>query len=690
MQPIRFPACSNPKRLQRHDRTACCEPLGSNAIGKRPATASLAGIEYGLLQVILRFLIFVVIAAAGFAQNPEALFQTHCAGCHSENNAVGAPLPGTLRQMSWQSILAALESGKMKGIGNGIGATQREAIAKLLGTAESQPFLASARCSTQPERLTGDWNGWSDAANTRFQPARAAGLTSQTTPKLKLKWAFGFPGQTTAFGTPTVFGGKIFVGAADGMVYSLDARSGCVYWIYAAAGGVRASPVLDAHYAYFGDLRGNVYAVDSATGALRWKTRADEHPLAVITGSPKLESGRLYVPVSGRDESIAAINPSYECCTFRGSVVALDAASGNVIWQAYTISDAPKITGRNAKGAKTWGPSGAVPWSSPTLDLQKRVLYLGTGVNYSQPPTQTSDAIVAFDMDSGRLLWSRQLTAGDAYNFACGAPGQNELPEGSFHRCRLRQFRDLALLGWRQTHPGGKRQIGGGVRAGSRSTRQDSLETEDRFGRSKRRIHVGRRQRRAGSRIYGHLRFHGRKNGHRRRSHRATSGDRREALEDAGSETRLCGRSWMQRRSARSGDRDTWRGVSGVVGWTHPRLRNQSGRNHMGFRYGAGLPNRQRREGAWRLHQQHGSRGCRRDALHGLGICVGDGHTGECPVGVFVGRQMSRQVPAAPTSTPNTPACSPETQDWLRDAGGTSAPGRYPLRRRRSCLPGPR
>jgi polyvinyl alcohol dehydrogenase (cytochrome) len=152
----------------------------------------------------------------------------------------------------------------------------------------------------------------------------------------------------------------------------------------------------------------------------------------VITGSPKLESGRLYVPVSGRDESIAAINPAYECCTFRGSVVALDAASGGRIWQAYTIPYPAHATGQNAKGAKTWGPSGAVPWSSPTLDLRKRVVYIGTGVNYSQPPTRTSDAIVAFDMDSGRLLWSRQLTEADAYNFACGAADKTNCPRDPF------------------------------------------------------------------------------------------------------------------------------------------------------------------------------------------------------------------------------------------------------------------
>src|SRR5438876_2218530 len=283
----------------------------------------------------------------------------------------------------------------MKGIGDGLTSTERESIAKYLGTAASSSLPPSSKCSGAPpqQRTNAEWNGWSDAANTRFQPAPQAGLTSQTTPKLKLKWAFGFPGVATAFGTPAVALGRIFVGAADGTVYSLDAATGCVYWTYGAVAGVRVSPVIGNGSVYFGDLRGNVYAVRADTGALVWKTRADDHPLAVITGSPKLESGRLYVPVSGRDESIAATNPAYECCTFRGSIVALDAATGTRIWRAYMIPDAPKVTGENKVGSKTWGPSGAAVWSSPTLDLKKKVIYAGTGVNYSNPPTETSDAI---------------------------------------------------------------------------------------------------------------------------------------------------------------------------------------------------------------------------------------------------------------------------------------------------------
>ncbi|MDP9052736.1 MAG: PQQ-binding-like beta-propeller repeat protein, partial [Acidobacteriota bacterium] len=389
---------------------------------------------------MLRSLFFLMAATAAWAQTPAALFETHCAVCHNPTNTIGAPLPETLHAMTWQNVLMALENGKMKGIGDAMDPKQREAIAKFIGTAAAtQQIVPAARCSgTAPALGAGVSGAWADAANTRFESAKTSGLNETSTPRLKLKWAFGFPGMTTAFGAPTVAGGRVFIGSADGMVYSLDAHTGCTYWSYTAAAGVRVAPVIGRPesgteaYAWFGDLRGNVYALHASTGALVWKVHAEENPLGVITGSLKLDRGQLYVPVSGRDESIAATNPSYECCSFRGSVVALDAASGTRIWTAYTIADTPRETGQNAKGTKTWGPSGAVPWSAPTLDLQKRVLYIGTGVNYSNPPTDTSDAVVAIDMKTGRLLWSRQFTQADSWNFACVGKDKTNCPRLAF------------------------------------------------------------------------------------------------------------------------------------------------------------------------------------------------------------------------------------------------------------------
>jgi polyvinyl alcohol dehydrogenase (cytochrome) len=334
-------------------------------------------------------------------------------------------LPETLRRLPAQAIVAALETGKMRSQGSQLNAAQRSVIAKYLGTSENPEVIPpSATCSAsiQPRMGAGSWKGWgADPGNTRFQTAKAAGLTREDVPKLKLKWAFGFPGVATAFASPSVFGGRVFVGSADGTVYSLNAQIGCIFWTFKAAEGVRTAIIIanNGQAAYFGDLQGNMYAVNAATGALLWKTRVDDHLYAEITGTPALENGRLYVPVSGGAEQVAAGNPSYECCTFRGSLVALDALSGKQIWKTYTIPQPAKPTGKTASGTSKWGPSGVALWSSPTVDTRRKAIYVSTGVNYSDPATSASDAILAFDMTSGHLLWSRQLLPDDVFNFGC-------------------------------------------------------------------------------------------------------------------------------------------------------------------------------------------------------------------------------------------------------------------------------
>jgi polyvinyl alcohol dehydrogenase (cytochrome) len=162
---------------------------------------------------------------------------------------------------------------------------------------------------------------------------------------------------------------------------------------------------------------------------LRWKAHVEEHPSATITGTPKLEAGRLYVPVSGGEEEVSAGNPAFVCCKFRGSLVALDAETGKQVWKTYTIAEPAKMTGKTAAGTERWGPSGVSIWMSPTLDLQRRAIYVGTGVNFTDPPTKTSDAILALDMDSGRILWSRQFIPDDRYNFGCMSDKQGNCPE---------------------------------------------------------------------------------------------------------------------------------------------------------------------------------------------------------------------------------------------------------------------
>ncbi|MDH3644141.1 MAG: PQQ-binding-like beta-propeller repeat protein, partial [Gammaproteobacteria bacterium] len=281
-------------------------------------------------------------------------------------------------------------------------------------------------------------SGWGmQPTNTRMIPDAVAGLSKADVPNLKLKWAFGFPGANRARSQPTLAGGAIYVGSHNGLVYALDQETGCTRWSYRSASEIRTGIIVETWQAgdadaqpraYFGDVLGNVYAIDARTGAGIWRVRVDEHPNATITGSPSLHDGRLFVPVSSLEVSLAA-DPSYECCTGRGSVVALDAATGETVWKTYTIEQTPVVQSQNRAETNMMGPSGAMVWNSPTIDAKRNQLYIGTGENMSSPATLTSDALFAMDLDTGKVNWVFQATPNDAWNVACGTTQPDSCPE---------------------------------------------------------------------------------------------------------------------------------------------------------------------------------------------------------------------------------------------------------------------
>jgi polyvinyl alcohol dehydrogenase (cytochrome) len=212
-------------------------------------------------------------------------------------------------------------------------------------------------------------------------------------------------------------------------VYALDSATGCLWWSFKASATVKTAISIGnkGSTAFFGDTNGIVYAVTVADGSVVWTAHPDSHPAARITGSPLLVGTRLYVPISSGEEGASA-DPGYSCCTFRGSVVALDTATGKQIWSGYTIADAPQPTRKSAEGVQYFGPSGAAVWSTPTADLKRHVIYVSTGNNYSDPPTDGSDAVIAFDIRNGKRLWSRQLTSDDVWNSGCVAEKRDNCP----------------------------------------------------------------------------------------------------------------------------------------------------------------------------------------------------------------------------------------------------------------------
>lgn len=345
-----------------------------------------------------------------------------------------APEPQALHQMTKDTILAALESGRMRWEGKLLSKAKREAIAEYLGVKDATtPAEITGYCARDldPPANLPVWEGWgADLANSRYQPGLAAGIDRSQVKDLKLKWAFGFPGAAATFGQPTAFAGKLYVGSEDGTVYAIDAATGCLWWMFKAPATVKTaiSIARKGSTVFFGDTNGNVYALKAEDGSVVWKAHPDPHPAARITGSPLLVGTRLYVPISSGEEGASA-DPAYPCCTFRGSVVALNAGTGKEIWRAFTIAEEPKPTHQSAQGVQYWGPSGAAVWSSPTADLKRHAIYVATGNNYSGPPTEASDSVVAFDMDTGKKIWSRQLTKTDVWNSGCVAEKKDNCPE---------------------------------------------------------------------------------------------------------------------------------------------------------------------------------------------------------------------------------------------------------------------
>lgn len=355
-----------------------------------------------------------------------------CSSCH-EAGANRAPQRFILEQMTPESVLRALTSGVMQPMGDSLTDNERKAVSQYVTGhrfgegASMEPKRCAAGESTFDMSAPPAFTGWGiDARSTHEIPADVSGLGRANASKLKLKWAFGFPNALRARSQPAIAGGAIFVGSHNGTVYALDIKTGCARWTYSASAEVRTGIVVSPWkagdkaarpLAYFGDLVGGAYAVDALTGKEVWKVSFRDHPSTTLTGTPVLQGNTLYVPVSSLEEG-AASKPDFVCCTFRGSVVALDAATGSQKWRTYLVDEA-KPTGKTSAGVDRFGPSGVPVWNSPSIDVARNQMYVATGDNYSSPATELSDAIVALDLTTGAIKWHYQALAGDAWNGSC-------------------------------------------------------------------------------------------------------------------------------------------------------------------------------------------------------------------------------------------------------------------------------
>jgi polyvinyl alcohol dehydrogenase (cytochrome) len=395
----------------------------------------------GLARLLVVLVLAALLPHVATAQDPgEAVYRTRCAACH--DNADGRTPPrAVLQAMTPSRILRTLDFGAMMTIAYTLRRDEREAVSRFLGKPGPEPQpRPQAYCTDRSVQLgdasSGSWNGWSPSPdNARFAAGPLARLTVDQVRRLKLKWAFGFEDDISAFAQPTVIGNQIFVGSAGGLVHALRADSGCLQWTFQANGPIRsaivAAPFEGGYRLVFGDLTGWFYALDPATGRQLWRMRPEEHEAVRLSAPPLIHDGLAIVPVASWEES-RSLNQDYPCCTFRGSVVAIRLRDGTVTWKQYMVPTPAARTGKTPAGAETLGPSGVAIWGAPALDVKRRRLYVTTGNNYSLPATTLSDAIVALDLDTGAIVWSHQALPGDVYNSACSlAPKGVSCPEGS-------------------------------------------------------------------------------------------------------------------------------------------------------------------------------------------------------------------------------------------------------------------
>jgi polyvinyl alcohol dehydrogenase (cytochrome) len=301
-----------------------------------------------------------------------------------------------------------------------------------MGSSKAGPAsLMPNKCASNP--AMGDpakgpgWNGWgNDDANTRFQPASAARLTAAQVPLLKLKWSFGFPTGETSSSQPTVLAGRVFVASDNGFVYSLDANTGCVYWSFEGGSIVRGSvavgPVTgqgNARYAvFFGDGHANIFGVNAQDGRMLWKTKVDSHVVARITAGTRYYNGKLLVPVSSSEE-FSSGTADYPCCTSRGSMVALDANTGKMIWKAWVVEGEVRAWKIQSNGVVLYRPGGGGVWNAPTIDPVRNAVYFSTGDATTPPAPKTTDGVMAVDLDTGKLLWSYVADENDVFMGGC-------------------------------------------------------------------------------------------------------------------------------------------------------------------------------------------------------------------------------------------------------------------------------
>ena len=402
-------------------------------------TVSLAGLFLGLT---LATGVHAQAAPAG-----KGVYERACAGCHA------APPPGSraaplanLQKMSAAALRTTLTTGVMKGMGDALSPQDLTDVINYLAAAPEgagTDWVKRAMCPVdqrgidlKPAPTLAAWGV--DQKNSRRMSAVQAGLTTADLGRLDVAWSLNMPGTTTLRGQGAILGSTLFyIAGQSDQLLALDTKTGCIKWASETPSGLRTSLALGrlgpkgALALVAGDSAGQVQAWDAATGKLIWRMDPRPGPSGMLTGTPLFAGSRLLVPISAIDVGLA-MRSAYACCQGHGALAALDPMTGKVLWTYHTMEPARPLGIKNSQGVEMMGPSGAPVWSSPSVDLEAGLAFIGTGENTSPPATGTSDSIVAIDLATGKSRWVFQALKNDVWNMSCPsgresrrAPGVN-------------------------------------------------------------------------------------------------------------------------------------------------------------------------------------------------------------------------------------------------------------------------
>jgi len=358
---------------------------------------------------------------------PHALFAARCAGCHENSAPSRTPSKQAMAKLNATNVAFTLLNGNMKTHAEGLTQTQIFDLAGYvagtdgLWTPDQENFCTNR--SVSQRILVSRWGV--DDANRGASGNGLSTITSKNVAKLSLAWVFGLPDTSDARSQPVATDDTLFIAATGGHLLALDLRLGCIKWHTHSPAPPRTSLALghvlgineDNNVLFYGDAQARTQAVDTRSGKVLWRTSTKISEHSLLTGAPVLSNNLLIVPISSYEVALA-LDDSYECCRSHGGVLALDARTGERIWQFATTIPATK-KGTTAAGTMRWGPSGVPVWSTPTIDAKRQLIYLGTGQNASAPSTNLSDSVIALNLKTGELAWHFQALAGDTYNMAC-------------------------------------------------------------------------------------------------------------------------------------------------------------------------------------------------------------------------------------------------------------------------------